>query len=113
MELIDKKKLILELNNYRLKILLKFQEKDCDSYYGGMLLAIQEIISKIDKQPTAYDIDAVTNYLKNRKDESAAEKLNAIDNDENTISMIYCSREAAYKDAIEIVKGKRNIYENS
>lgn len=103
--LIDADKLIKTLEVYRLKMLTKYHEKDYDSYYGGILLTIQEVINDIKKQETAFDVDAVVKHLIDKKQESAIEKLNAIDECQDRISIIYCSREAAYKNAIEIVKG--------
>lgn len=69
MGLIDADALLLELELLYDEADAKYHETDFDSFYGGSCSMIQEAIKKVEKQPTAFDVDKVVEQLKERSKE--------------------------------------------
>lgn len=69
MGLIDVDALLLELELLYDEADAKYHETDFDSFYGGSCSMIQEAIKKVEKQPTAFDVDKVVEQLEERSKE--------------------------------------------
>lgn len=107
MGLIDADALLLELELLYDEADAKYHETDFDSFYGGSCSMIQEAIKKVEKQPTAFDVDKVVEQLKKLKSQVPVNRIldNIIKDKPKELGQLI-----AYNKAIEIVKqGGREI----
>lgn len=105
-DLISRSNLIMRLSDYALQESPNDNESTGEQRISKMIYdAIQNCISCVEEQPTAYDIDKVVEELEERKEEREKQyKTASMEDGSYMLSKCFSEGARAYGNAIKIVK---------